>query len=295
MEPGMKHILALAALALAPTLAFADPAVPAAHDPSATYVIDEAGGLPADYALVWADEFEANGLPDPSRWTYDTHANRTGWYNNERQYYSPARAENARVEGGNLIIEARRERLTSASDYGGQNFTSSRMITNGLASWTYGYFEIRAKLPCGYGVWPAIWMLAANGDSWPVGGEIDIMEHVGTDPGVVHGTVHTGAFNHSRGNHRTAQVNTDACDAFHNYQMTWTPERITIGLDGRNYYQYVRGPSDGRDAWPFDNPQYLLLNVAIGGWGGDDMARVAQTTFPARMEVDYVRVYQRAP
>lgn len=271
---------ALTALCLSAP-AFADPGEPQ---------IDEPMAMPAGYQLVWADEFDTGALPDRSRWDYDTHRNREGWYNNELQYYAAERRENARIEDGALIIEARREQLTSAADYGGQNYTSTRLVTNGKASWTYGFFEIRAKLPCGRGTWPAIWTLAAeHQQGWPHDGEIDIMEHVGYDEGVVHGTVHTGAHNHMAGNHRTATIRVDnVCGAFHRYQMLWTPDRVTVGVDDRAYYQYSR--SEGRAAWPFDSPQFLLLNIAIGGWGGAQ--GIDDSIFPVRMEVDYVRVYQ---
>jgi beta-glucanase (GH16 family) len=287
MDTGMRKLcLALAALCLAPA-AFADPGAPA---------INEAGGLPNGYALVWADEFTRDGLPDPARWAYDTDRNREGWYNNELQYYSPARRENARVEGGMLIIEARREELRNAPDWGGQAYTSSRLLTRGIASWTYGFFEIRAKLPCGYGTWPAIWTLGATPGQWPGLGEIDILEHVGQGPRIVHAAVHTDAYNHAENTQRNTEIPAPGvCDDFHLYQLTWTPDRIAIGLDNHNYYQYARSEGEGHAAWPFDAPQYLLLNVAIGGWGGDDPARLAAAEFPQRMEVDYVHVYQAAP
>ena len=122
--------------------------------------IDEPGGLPAGYQLVWADEFEGGPLPAPARWAYDTHRNRQGWYNDEQQYYAAERADNARVEGGRLVITARRENTAAFADGGGQGYTSARLFTKGRASWTYGFFEIRAKLPCGRGTWPAVWTLA---------------------------------------------------------------------------------------------------------------------------------------
>lgn len=250
---------------------------------------------PTNYTLVWADEFDTGALPDETRWAYDTHRNREGWYNDEAQYYAPARAENARIENGVLIIEARRERLESAPDFGGQDYTSTRLVTQGKAAWTYGFFEVRAKLPCGRGVWPAIWTLAAeHRQGWPHDGEIDMMEHVGHDPGVVHATVHTGAFNHTRGNARSANVRLDdACGAFHRYQLHWTETGIRVGVDDRAYYDYPRPARGGRAAWPFDEPQYLLLNIAVGGaWGG--LQGIDDTAFPTRMEVDYVRVYQAA-
>jgi len=259
-----------------------------------TPTINENGGLPAGYRLAWSDEFDVDGLPDAAKWNYDTDRNFLGWYNNELQYYSAARAENARVAGGSLLITARKEDLSTAgfADWGGQRYSSSRMVTRGKASWTYGFIEIRAKLPCGRGSWPALWMLSPPPQqAWPDDGEIDIMEHVGFDPGVIHGTMHTLAYNHTKNNSRTATVNVgDACTAFHKYQLTWTANQIKVGVDDRNYYQYSNDNS-GNAEWPFDSPQYLIFNVAVGGdWGGQ--MGVDDSIFPIQMEVDYVRVYQ---
>jgi len=194
---------------------------------------DAAAAPPAGYRLVWADEFDTDGLPDPGRWSYDTMSNRSGWANEERQYYAAARRENSRVENSVLIIEARHEGTRAFEDSGGQKYTSARLVTSGHMSWTYGFFEIRAKLPCGRGTWPAIWMLAdAPVINWPDIGEIDIMEQVGFDPGVVYGTIHTKAYNHVIHTARGDEVKiADACAAFHRYQLTWTPDRITIGAD----------------------------------------------------------------
>jgi len=257
---------------------------------------DTTAAPPAGYRLVWADEFGTDGLPDADRWSYDTMSNRSGWANNERQYYAGARRENSRIENGVLIIEARRERTRAFKDGGGQKYTSARLVTSGHRSWTYGFFEIRAKLPCGRGTWPAIWMLAdAPVINWPAIGEIDIMEHVGFDPGVVHGTIHTKAYNHVIHTARGDQVTiADACTAFHRYQLTWTPDRITIGADDRPYFKFAHEAAGGHDVWPFDAPQYLILNIAVGGdWGG--LKGIDDAAFPQRMEVDYVRVYQLAP
>ena len=272
-------------LALCAAVAAADPGEPA---------LDEAGGLPPDYRLVWSDEFATGELPNPANWAYEVSRNREGWANHELQYYSDARSRNSRIENGNLIIEARRESTRRFADSGGQKYTSARLVTRGLKSWTYGFFEIRARLPCGRGSWPAIWTLGASpGVPWPDMGEIDIMEHVGFDPGVVHGTIHTKAYNHVINTQRGAQVSLpDTCEAFHRYQLTWTADRITIGRDDRNYFQFRRDPARGHEAWPFDAPQFLLLNIAVGGdWGGTK--GVDDKIFPIRMEVDYVRVYQR--
>ena len=260
----MRHILLLTCLLATPALA----------------------SPPPGYALVWSDEFDVPGLPDPSRWAYDTEANATGWYNDELQYYAAARPENARVEGGRLVIAARREALTEEADYGGQAYTSARLITRGLAEWTYGFVEVRARLPCGAGTWPAIWMLGAEGP-WPDAGEIDVMEQVGNDPDTVFGTIHTRASAGTSGVGASTEV-PDACEAFHDYQVEWTPERLVIGVDGAPFHAYARADHPG-DGWPFDGPFYLLLNLAVGG----EMAgAVDDAIFPRAFEVDYVRVYQ---
>jgi len=253
-------------------------------------------GRPDGYSLVWSDEFDRGDMPSRSRWAYDTQFNARGWHNNEKQYYSDARRENSRVENGNLVIEARAERLSPRRfpDWGGQDYTSARLVTRGQASWTYGYFEIRAKLPCGRGIWPAIWTLADRPNmQWPADGEIDIMEHVGHDEGVIHQTIHTGAYNHVLRTHRAGQIRlSDVCTAFHTYQLDWTRERLRMGVDGRTVFTFNR--SENPQEWPFDGPQYLILNVAVGGdWGGAQ--GIDSAAFPARMEVDYVRVYQAAP
>jgi len=259
-----------------------------------TPAISETGGIPTGLRLVWSDEFDVAGLPDATKWSYDTERNSAGWYNNELQYYAAARATNSNVENGMLVITARKEDLSTAGlgDWSGQKYSSARLITRDKTSWTYGFIEVRARLPCGTGTWPAIWMLSKPPESrWPDDGEIDIMEQVGFDPGVIHGTMHTGAYNHTRGNAMTATTTVpDACNEFHRYQLTWTANRIAVGVDDRNYYQYSNDHS-GNAEWPFDSPQFLILNIAVGGdWGGQ--MGVNDAIFPVRMEIDYVRVYQ---
>lgn len=244
---------------------------------------------PASYALVWADEFSADGLPDPAKWQYDTEANKTGWYNNELQYYSAGRLENSRISNGKLIITARKEALTSAADYGGQAYTSARLITRDKASWTYGFFEVRAKLPCGLGTWPAIWMLGTANVPHPANGEIDIMEQVGKNPTSIEGTIYTAATGATSGGASGATQISDACTNFHNYQLTWTPDALIIGVDNLPYFTYAN-PKNGTASWPFDKPQYLLLNLAIGG---DMGGTVDDRIFPVQMEIEYVRVYQK--
>jgi beta-glucanase (GH16 family) len=217
--------------------------------------------------------------------------NRSGWHNRERQYYGADRPENARVEGGRLIIEAHREELSDRPDWGGQPYSSARLVTRDRAAWTYGYFEVRAKLPCARGTWPAFWMLPASRTPDFEHGEIDIMEHVGHDPGRIHHSLHTGSRNHRHGNHRTASHRLrTACGAFHTYHLHWTQDRIAMGVNGAVEFEVERRP--GSD-WPFDQPFYLILNLAIGGTLGGARG-INERALPARLEVDYVRVYGRA-
>lgn len=247
-------------------------------------------GVPAPpgYVLVWHDEFERDGLPDPARWSYDVGGH--GWGNREPQYYTRERLENARVEGGHLVIEAR------AEPWQGARYTSARLTTKGKGDWTYGRVEVRARLPRGRGSWPAIWMLATTEGQmrWPDDGEIDVMEHVGFDHGVVHASVHTRAYHHSIGTQKTAKVAVpDASDAFHVYAVQWSRERVRVFVDDREYFTFARESDDTR-VWPFDGRFHLLLNVAVGGnWGGQK--GIDEASLPYRMVVDYVRVYQQRP
>ena len=242
---------------------------------------------PANARLVWRDEFSGNAL-DRSKWRYDTDRNKQGWFNHEKQYYSAAR--NSRVRGGVLTIEARHENSRRYPDSGGQNYTSAKIVSR--AAWTYGFYEIRAKLPCARGTWPAIWMLRQKLVKWPEGGEIDIMEQVGAEPNLIYATLHTKAYNHTIRTQRSAQrLVPTSCSAFHVYQLDWRPESITIGVDGHGILKHLRKTSDGQAEWPFDAPFDLILNLAVGGdWasqkGIDDAA------LPERMQIDYVRVWQ---
>ncbi len=255
---------------------------------------------PKGYTLVFQDEFYEDGLPDNNKWTYATERNSEGWYNNEKQYYSKARPENSRVENGHLIIEARAETLSKEDypDWSGQKYTSTRLVTRDKASWKYGFFEIKAQLPCGRGTWPAIWTLPEDPDvQWPNGGEIDIMEHVGFEPGVVHQTIHTKAFNFGSGSQKTTEFKVaDACHAMHRYQLLWTADFILLGIDDAPKFLY-KNESKGKknkktqSKWPFDQAHHLLLNIAVGGdWGGQK--GISAKAFPAKMIIDYVRVYQ---
>jgi len=247
---------------------------------------------PADARLVWQDEFDGDRL-DTTKWTYDTARNKQGWHNGELQYYSAGRSENIGVANGVLRFEARREALDPAKypDWGGQNYTSARIFLKGTG-WTYGFYEIRAKLPCARGTWPAIWMLPVDLKKWPDDGEIDIMEQVGAEPNLIYASLHTLLFNHVKKTQRSAQkLVPTSCDAFHVYQLDWRPDSIAIGVDGQGILRVLNDQPGGKGAWPFDTPYKLILNLAMGGdWAGqkgmDDAA------LPQQMEVDYVRVWQ---
>lgn len=266
----------------------AQPAPPPATQP-ATQPAPERLALPDGYRPVWSDEFDQAGLPDPNRWHHDTEFNRKGWFNKERQYYSGPRAENAVVRDGRLILTARLEQRSDQPDWGGQPYSSARLLTRGKAAWTYGYFEVRAKLPCGKGTWPAIWMLGTGG-RWPDDGEIDILEQVGSNPTRVFSTLHTKAGFAGHGTGADTQLPT-ACNQFHTYQLLWTADEMRFGIDGVQHFRFAN-PRTGHDAWPFDAPQYLILNIAIGG---DLGGPVDDTIFPVTMEFDYVRVWQAPP
>lgn len=205
--------------------------------------------------LVWSDEFNYNGLPDPAKWSYDVGGH--GWGNKELQNYTDGRKENARVENGVLIIEARRDGNET------NPYTSARLVSKGKGDWTYGRLEVRAKLPSGRGTWPAIWMLASQRNYgtayWPDNGEIDIMEHVGFDPDVVHASAHTKAYYHSINTQKTAKIRVESArSGFNVYAVEWTPEEIRWYVNDRQYFKFAnerRGnPAADYRQWPFDKP-----------------------------------------
>lgn len=278
----MKHLLRTLLLALVATHANAD-----------------------DWKLVWNDEFDQPGLPDTSRWSYEFGYLR----NDERQFYTRERRENARVENGMLVIEARKERYPIPTSEtapksgsrrkrqgtgGFADYTSASLTSRSKAAWTYGRIEVKAKLPSGRGTWPAIWTLGTNIQraGWPACGEIDIMEHVGFDPGVIHANIHTAKYNHARGTNKGDKIAiADASQAFHIYAVEWDALQIDFFVDSHKYFTY-QNERTGRDAWPYDRDQYLILNLAIGGgWGGQK--GIDDSIFPQRYYIDYVRVYQK--
>lgn len=234
------------------------------------------------WRLKWADEFNGKGLPDPNNWTYDVGGN--GWGNNEKQFYTNADTLNAKVEKGVLNITALKT----------DKYTSARVTTRKKLDWKYGRLEVRAMLPKGRGIWPAIWMLPTEMKygGWPKSGEIDVMEHVGYEPDSVHGTVHTLSFNHNKGTQvgKALKVG-DLYADFHVYAIEWHERHIDFFIDDKLYFTF-KNSKKGADEWPFDQNFHLLLNVAVGGnWGGKN--GIDDSIFPATMKVDYVRVFQR--
>ncbi|MDP2889050.1 MAG: glycoside hydrolase family 16 protein [Bacteroidota bacterium] len=241
-----------------------------------------------DYELVWSDEFNYSGLPDNKKWSYDTGGNASGWGNNEAQHYTADRLKNAEVKNGFLHITAVKE------DFEEKKYTSARLITKGKGDWLYGKIEVRAKLPDGRGMWPAIWMLPTDWiyGGWPASGEIDIMENVGYDPYVIVGSAHTESYNHVKGTHKSGTINIADCyTEFHNYIVEWEAKEYRVYVDDKLYFTF-KNENTGYKAWPFDKRFHLLLNVAVGGnWGGAQ--GIDDSIFPRTMTVDYVRVYQR--
>jgi beta-glucanase (GH16 family) len=236
--------------------------------------------------LVWSDEFNKNGLPDPKKWDYEL-----GYIRNKELQYYTSRKENTRVENGNLIIEARNDSF--AADGKVFPITSASLITKNRKEWQYGYIEVRAKIPSSLGTWPAIWMLASKYPQvkWPRCGEIDIMENVGFDPDVIHTNIHTQAYHHSiKTNKGKATELKSPFLNYHLYAVDWTKDKMDFYIDNKLVFTY-ENEETGEEVWPFDQPFYLILNLAIGGaWGGQK--GVDEKTLPQKFYIDYVRVYQ---
>ena len=238
--------------------------------------------------LIWSDEFDGYSL-DPSKWKAiigNGCPNLCGFGNNEAQYYTDSEG-NLDVEDGVLTISATTDQV------GKNEYSSAKLVTKGLAHWKYGRFEVKAKLPAGKGIWPAIWMLPAknNYGGWPKSGEIDIMEHVGYNPDMIYGTVHTQSFNHMKGTQKGDSLKIkNVYDDFHVFAVEWRKDKIDFFIDNEKYHTFENTGNQNSDEWPFDQPFYMVLNVAVGGsWGGK--FGIANDIFPNRMEIDYVRIY----
>lgn len=238
--------------------------------------------VPEGWSLFWHDEFDGKSI-NAQNWNYDLGGD--GWGNGEMQTYTDA-PDNARLENGLLILEARKE--TNAS--GGFKFTSARLTTQGLQTFQYGRVEARIKVPAGAGLWPAFWMLGSNFKTigWPDCGEIDIMEHVGKDPTLILGTMHgpgySGALGLTKWNRQTYNI----ADDFHIYAIEWDKDQISWFYDDVKYSTYTRSDVEPK-TWVFDQPFFVILNLAVGGTLGGLVN--PDTVFPAQYLVDYVRVY----
>ena len=249
-----------------------------------------------NWELLWSDEFNDEEL-DLTKWNKLNW--KPGWVNNELQAYTD-RDTNIFLENGHLVLQGNIEPGYSGTDYVGNNYvsdyTSGRVNTDDKFSTTYGRFDIKAKLPAGKGSWPAIWMLGESISSigWPQCGEIDIMEHVGYDQGLVHGSIHTQDYNHMYGTQKSgSKYVDDVTDAFHVYSLEWSPFYLRYLIDNEPFF-FVYNDSNGDfGKWPFNDPHYLILNLAIGGdWGG--VQGVSASAFPMKMYIDYVRVYKKS-
>lgn len=246
------------------------------------------------YTLVWADEFNKEGMPDTTKWSYDIEGNKWKWGNSESQAYTANRADNAFVKGGKLAITAIKEDFKDPVTNETFHYTSARLITKGKGDWLYGKVVVRAKLPKGVGTWPAIWMLPTDWQygQWPNSGEIDIMEHVGHNKDSIFASAHTGAYNHKIHTNKTEGIAIlDAEETYHDYVLEWEPEEYRVLVDNKLYFTFKNEHKTSAE-WPFDKRFHLLLNVAVGGmWGGQK--GIDDNIFPQTMLVDYVRVYEK--
>lgn len=237
------------------------------------------------YKLVWKDDFSIDGKPNSDFWNLETGG--WGFGNDEDQFYTD-NLKNAFIKDGVLNIVGLKE------DYENRNYTSAKLTTHGKKTIQYGKIVVKAKMPKGDGVWPAIWMLPNSiheGESWPLCGEIDIMEHVGRMPNSIHYSLHSEKYNHRKNNHKTHTMEDDTIyDNFKSYEIRWDENSITYYLDGVKQVEYIKDPNDDNEGWPYNKPYYLIINLAIGGsWGG----KIDDNIIPATMQISSVEVYER--
>jgi len=250
---------------------------------------------PPTWTLSWSDEFDgpAGAAVDGTKWVAETGGQ--GWGNQEKEYYTAGTANAALDGGGRLVITARAEPANSPYTcwYGTCRYTSARLLTKSRFEPTYGRFEARIRIPRGQGLWPAFWMLGADIDQvgWPRCGEIDVMENIGREPFMVHGTMHGPGYSGGNGIGGSFSSSESFADDFHVYVVEWTAGELRWLVDEKEYKRATPTNLPSGAAWVFDHPFFLLLNVAVGGaWPGDPDAT---TVFPQQMLVDYVRVYRR--
>ncbi|MEO9869428.1 glycoside hydrolase family 16 protein [Ekhidna sp.] len=238
------------------------------------------------YKTVWEDNFDFDKI-DHEFWTVvtgDGCPDLCGWGNKELQYYTDL-PENVRIENGVLVLEAHLKDTVDSF------FSSAKLATKGKLDFRYGRFEMKAKLPVGRGTWMAFWMLpTVDGNAeWPADGEIDIVEHVGYNPGTIYGAIHTTKYNGMIGTHKVDSVYVKNVDSeFHVYAVEWSENEIKWFVDD-NMYNHLKRNEDDVAGWPFNQYDYhLIINLAVGGtWGGK--AGVEKSAFPQRLEIDYVR------
>jgi len=255
-----------------------------------------------NWQLVWSDEFDYEGKPNPTKWSYDLWPARK--VNDEDQTYTDS-LKNVYVKDGKLNITAYKE------DYNDAKYTSGRIHSQGKGDFLYGRAEVRAKIPKGRGTWSAIWMLPSDPfkhattcgkgedwqgsstcNAWPNSGEIDIMEHVGYDMQTIHGTVHNQAYYWAKWEQRKASFEgKNVEEEFHLYSIEWTPEHITVFFDNTPYFFYSNELT-GWQSWPYDHPYHVILNLAIGGMWGRAGGPIDDSIFPATMEIDFVRIFK---
>ena len=242
------------------------------------------------WALVWNDEFDGPAL-NLEKWSYEIGGH--GWGNNELQYYSDDDST-AFIRDGKLVLRADLVPQGTGSADNLRYFSSARLRTSGKGDWRYGRIEVKAKLALGQGIWPAIWMLPTDWmyGGWPESGEIDIMEHVGYDPGRVHGSIHTGSYNHKINTQRGGSKLLDKISSkFYVYAIEWYEDRIDFLIDDSKYFSFQNDGKNDFNTWPFNQRFHLLINIAVGGdWPGSPDET---TQFPTEMEVEYVRVYEK--
>jgi hypothetical protein len=236
------------------------------------------------YNVLWKDEFSGTAI-DNTIWSYDIGSG--GWGNNELQYYTNS-PNNSFISNGNLVIQARKE------SYQGSGYTSARLLTKGKQSFTFGRVDIRAVLPKGQGIWPALWMLGTKIDQtgWPNCGEIDIMEIIGSLPAEVHGTIHFGPQGATQSTQLTGTYTLpsgDFSEKYHVFSLIWSMDNIQILVDDIPYFQATKTQVGA--IYPFNEPFFVIFNIAVGGnWPGNPDAT---TVFPQQMLVDYIRVFQK--
>lgn len=240
-----------------------------------------------EYVLVWEEEFDYKGLPDTNNWIFDTEGNEAGWGNNEAQHYTYRDTANAYVSNGTLKIKAKKEEAE------GKFYTSARLVSR--PSWQYGRIEISAKVPDGRGTWSAIWMMPGgwffNDGNWPDVGEIDLMEHVGHEIGVIHASAHSKDYQWQNNTQKTGTISIEGVsDTFNVYTLDWTSEYIKVYANDSLFFTY-ENEGLGESKWPFDKAFSLIMNIAVGGvWGSKN--GIDESAFPHIMEIDYIRVYQ---